>query len=513
MSERDRSPIRFLAASLLVVVSACNSAPSSGGQASYPPLHLRVLAIHDFHGALRPVVNVASGRSTGGAAALKAVMDELQSACACPTVRVDGGDQMQGTLESNLSSGVAAVAALNHLGLDAAAVGNHELDWGVETLLSRQREARYAWLAANVFRVADGSRPDWAAPFTMVERAGMKVGIVGYATVSTPRTLRPVVSEPYEFRSGLAGIRDALDAVWRLAPDFVIVVAHAGGECRAEACTGEMVDLASEVPQGRVHLIIGGHNHNPGDGVVKGVPIIRAGSNGRAVGVVDLYRRADGVHAFRMSQQPVHADAVTGDRVMTDLIAPYLLAAESRGREPLATLAEPLSAAASGDRRLGGLIADAARQLAGADIGLHNPGGVRADLPRGLVSYADLHRVMPFDNMVVRLTLTGSQLRELARQAGARYYYANLRVGAEAGGDGAVSLSWPDGGSVDDKRTYSLGTSDFLADGGDGLLMLATLPREPLGVTLLDAVVQRLRQVPMPALLPASPRDLAAPRR
>lgn len=442
-------------------------------------------------------------------------MDNLEAACACPTVRVDGGDQMQGTLESNLTFGASAVAALNLLGLDAAAVGNHELDWGVDTLLVRQREARYAWLAANVFAGGGEKRPEWAIPFAMVERGGVKVGVIGYATVSTPRTLRPEVTKPYEFRSGYSAIRDAVDAVWRERPDFVIVVAHAGGECGKDECAGEMVELASELPPGLVHLIVGGHDHTAGEGVVNSIPIVRAGSSGRGVGLIDLYRRSNGIHAFRLSQQTVYADDVQEDAAMTNLLAPYLRAADAKGKEPVTTIAEPLSASSTGDRRLGSLIADAARLLAGADVGMHNPGGVRADLPRGAISYVDLYRVMPFGDAVVRLTLTGRQLRQLVEQAGSRYYYSNLRVEYDSKAPpraGSVLLSFPDTTPIRDDRSYSLATSDFLADGGDGLTMLSMLPRDALGVAVLDAVIGQLRKLPAPVVLPVEKRQLEQQR-
>ncbi len=445
----------------------------------------------------------------GGAAALKAVMDSLEAACACPTVRVDGGDQLQGTLESNLLHGAPVVAAFNYIGLDAAAIGNHELDWGVDTLLVRQRESRYEWLAANVFRRDSGERPEWATPFAVVERDGVKVGIVGYATVSTPYTLRPEVTAPYEFRSGYAAIRDALEGVRRVGADFVVVVAHAGGDCNGGQCAGEVVDLAEELPVGSVHMIAGGHIHAPGAGLVDSVPIVRAGSHGRAVAVVDLYRHADGTHGFSLSTAPVIADVGSGDAgdedaggadaAMADLLAPYLAVADSIGRVPVTTLNEPLSASATGDRRLGQLIADAVRAVAAADFGMHNPGGVRADLPRGLVSYRDLHRVLPFGNAVVRLTLTGRQLQELVSRTGPRYYLSNLIVEwdpAAASEAGGARLRFVDGAPVEADRSYTLATNDFLADGGDGLAVLTSLPRVVIGVTVLDAVAGHLSAWP-----------------
>ena len=520
-AERPRNPaggeralrlLHVLAGALLVALPSCAAQQPLRSSAAGDSLHIRVLAIHDFHGALSPTPYPGSDRPIGGAATLKAVMDTLQAACACPTVRLDGGDEMQGTLESNLTHGVSVVAALNHLGLDAAALGNHELDWGVDTLLARQREAQYAWLAANVFRVADGGRPEWARPFTIVERGGVRLGVVGYATASTPRTLRPDVTAPYDFRPGYAGIRDALAEVWRVGPDFVVIVAHAAGDCDASACSGEMVELAAELPPGSVHLIVGGHNHESGEGVVNSIPIVRAGSNGRGIGVIDLHRRSDGTHVFDVRKQTVYADDIPADSSMTRLLAPYLRAAAAMGRALVATLAEPLSSSSTGDRRLGTLIAESARLLGRADFGMHNPGGVRIDLPSGDISYAQLHRVMPFDNAVVRLTITGRQLGELVERTGPRYYYANLlieyRPDADAPRFGRASLTFPDGTRVLGDRVYTLAANDFLADGGDGLTMLSELPREAIGVTVLDAVADHLRTLPAPVVLPPAARPL-----
>jgi 2',3'-cyclic-nucleotide 2'-phosphodiesterase / 3'-nucleotidase / 5'-nucleotidase len=71
---------------------------------------------------------------------------------------------MMGTLTSNLTKGYSTVVGLNLLGLDAAAIGNHEFDWGVDTLTKRLGEARYAWLSANIFERGTDRRPDWARP-------------------------------------------------------------------------------------------------------------------------------------------------------------------------------------------------------------------------------------------------------------------------------------------------------------------------------------------------------------
>ena len=468
---------------------------------------MRVLATHDLHGALLPTIYPWSeGRLVGGMAALSTLMDTLEEVCECVTVRVDGGDQMQGTLESNLVSGTSVVAAFNQLNLDAAAVGNHELDWGEATLLSRQREAQYPWLAAHIFRKDNGERPDWTEPYTIVERGKIRIGIIGYATLNTPNSLWPAATAPYEFVGGYAGIRSALDAVWQQNPDFVIVVAHAGGECNAAGCGGEMVELAAELPPGSVHMIAGGHDHSEGDGSVNSIPIVRAGSSGQAIEVVDLYQLGNGVHAFNMERQIVYVDEVQPDAAMTALLAPYLADAKTLASEPVTTLDETLSASRDGDRRLGYLIADAVRGSAEADIGVQNSGGVRADLPRGLVTYGDVYRVLPFDNKVVRLSLTGLQLRQLVEQAYPSYYFSNLAIEYNPVDESVLALRFSDNTPVIDADTYTLGLPDFLADGGDGLAMLTALPRVTLGVTLLDATLEYLRGLAVPVVLPMRSR-------
>lgn len=506
MTRPERAGVRalLLAIPLLFACSlGCGVGPATEPRANVEPAHVRILSIHDFHGALRPALFAWSdGRTYGGAAALKWVMDSLETACACPTFRLDAGDQMQGTLASNLTYGASVVAAFNHLSLDAAAAGNHELDWGIDTFRVRRGEADYAWLAANVYQRSEGVHPDWAEPFTVLERGGVRVGVVGYATRDTPRTLRRATTAPYEFRTGYEAIRVAIQNVWRTVPDFVIVVAHAGGDCRGGTCSGEMVELAEELPPGVVHLILGGHDHRPGEGLVNGIPILRSGSHGRAVGVVDLYRGADGTHRFETSIVAVQSTVQQEDTVMNALIAPHLAAADAVGNRRITSLAELLAASPTGDRRLGHLIADAIRRAAKADVGLHNPGGVRADLPAGDITYADLHRTMPFGNNVVRIGITGRQLRALYEQIGDRYYFTHAPLAGDGASDpGVLALGDLHSLSFSDHEVIHLATSDFLADGGDGLALFASLPREEIEISVLDAVVALLGVLEEPVII------------
>src|SRR5437879_7232904 len=192
---------------------------------------LRVLAINDLHGALEPQTwPWSGGRAVGGAPALQAWFDTLSRACHCTTVRLDGGDEMQGTLLSNVGYGRAAVAALNAFGIDAAAIGNHEFDWSVDTLRARMAEARYRFLAANITDTTGRARPEWAEPWTLIERGGQKIAVIGLALRATPPNTAPRNVAGLAFGDGAAAVKRVLPQA-RAAATFVIVVAHEGAFC------------------------------------------------------------------------------------------------------------------------------------------------------------------------------------------------------------------------------------------------------------------------------------------
>ena len=477
-----------------------------------PPLedlHLRVLTTHDIHGALAPAAYPwTDGRPVGGLATLMTLMDAAEAECECPTIRLDGGDQMQGTLPSNLTYGRSVVDGMNLLGIDAAAVGNHELDWGVDTLQTRQGEARYPWLAANVVDSNTDLSPGWTRPWAILEEDGVRVGVVGYITATTPDIVMASIVAPYRFVPGEAGVRAALDAVRSERPDFVVIVAHAAGDCET-ACRGEMVDLAAELDPGEVHLIVGGHRHAPGFGVVNDIPIIRAGSSGRAVGILDLYRDADGSRRFEMRVDTAWADSIAPAPEMVAVLEPHFQRADSLAGLTLATLEDPLPRS-RGEYALGRLVADAVRAVARAQVSVSNRGGVRAGLDAGPVTYGELFQVKPFGNKVYLLDVTGVVLRQVVEVAVVRPDFMS-GITAEYDADAPEgrrvrSLTLEDGTPVTPEGRYTLATSNFISEGQDGYQILARLASEPVGTTVLDALIAHIGSLPAPLEGPQNPR-------
>src|SRR6266496_992425 len=280
---------------------------------------LRVVATSDLHGQLEPRVwDWSNGRQVGGVAALKPWLDSLARVCGCTSVRLDAGDEMQGTALSNATFGRGTIDAMNALGIDAAAIGNHEFDWSLDTLRSRMRDAKYPFLSANITNAAGTARPDWATPWTLVTKGGAKIAVIGLTTTETPTSTAPRNVQGLAFGDGARAIKQYLPAA-RAAADFVIVLAHAGAVCdsaTAATCHGEILDVARQLDSGSVDLIVAGHSHQRVNTVVNGIPIVEAQSSARAFGVVDFVR-VGGRREVRVQLVTPYVDQVKPDVALT----------------------------------------------------------------------------------------------------------------------------------------------------------------------------------------------------
>jgi 2',3'-cyclic-nucleotide 2'-phosphodiesterase (5'-nucleotidase family) len=478
---------------------------------------LRVLAINDFHGTLETrVYGWSNRRPIGGGAALKATFDSAAAACGCPVLRLDSGDEMQGSLASNLVFGRSTVEVLNAVGLDAAAVGNHDLDWGVDTLRARMAQARYAWLSANVFDSATGRRPGWAQPYRIVERGGLRIALIGWTTPQSKTIVKAENVAGLVFGRGAGAIADVLAAVRAEHPDVTILLAHEGAYCDSLPCAGEIVDLARQLDSTAVQFIVSGHTHSLVNTVVNGIPIVQARSNGTAYGVADLVRRGDGSRAWTVRVETVWADRVAPDPAVGAIVARYRPEVDRLARTVVAELRDSLRML-RGEYPLGNLIADAQRAaVPGIDFAVMNNGGIRRDLYPGPLTYSDLFEAQPFGNSVVRVWITGAGLKDVIEHAldkgSPDAHVSGLTVRydpARPRGDRVVALSRSDGSPVVPGRTYVLAVVDFLQTGGSGYAMLRTLRSERTGKTDLDALVEYLKRLPQPVAAPDAHRFVA----
>jgi 5'-nucleotidase len=150
---------------------------------------------------------------------------------------------------------------------------------------------------------------------------------------------------------------------------------------------------------------------------------------------------------------------------------------------------------------LGNLVADEIRVATGADVGLTNGGGLRADLPAGELTYGDLFEALPFDNRLATMTLSGAALKSLLVRNFAHdrgiLSLSGVRVHARCQGSQlSVDLSRADGTPIADDAKLKIGTTDFLANGGDdfGPTVAATAPSYLETEPIRDVVAWALKK-------------------
>ena len=528
---------------VVLALAAC-SQPATRAQHPAAPAHhaitLSIVGTNDLHGQLSRlpllagyIANVRAARAADGGGVLL----------------LDAGDLFQGTLESNLGEGSDVVRAYDELGYAASAIGNHEFDYGPigpavtakspgedprGALKARIASAKFPFLVTNIADDQTGQRIDWpnTAPGTIVEVAGVKVGIVGASTESTPTTTMPANFVGLRMLPAAAAIEHEAGELRHEGAQIIVVTAHLGSACKdwrdpddTSTCDreDELFRVIHALPKGTVDVFVAGHTHAIVAHRIDGVPAIESLSSGRAFGRVDL-RIEDGrivdekiyppqlvcpldVHFNAIPVEQCHPDPYEGRPVVADArlqkIADEALAtAGARRAEKLGvTLVAAITKEYKVESAEGDFLCDlmlAARP--DADVALANGGGLRADLPKGELTYGQLFEALPFDNRFALVTVSGTQLVHMVaanlQRGGGILSWAGLTAKATCAGDHldvAVSVH---GKPVAADGKYTIVTSDFLASGGDGLFARSGLSADAVHVTdtiIRDAMADVLR--------------------
>ena len=439
---------------------------------------VRVLHTTDFHGAMEPIEQ--RGRMRGGSAVLASVVAELRAENPEGTVLLDGGDAFQGTMISNLAYGRAVVEQMNRLGYTAMAIGNHEFDWSVDTLARRVGEMRFAALGANITLAGSGRRPRWARTDTLFTRRGVRVGVFGLAYPGTPSATQPRNVTSLRFGDDSTAAAVLAPALHKRGAEAVVALGHVPGVMDSAGVVGGRLGRLAHVPG--VDLWLGGHSHTWVDGEVRGIPAMIPGSRGEGVAVCDLVvdpTRDRVVERHHRLVPTWGADQVTPDSAMRALVERWGRAVEREAQVPVGACAQRLGKQRGGESAIGSLVADVMRGASGAEVGLQNNGGLRAELPEGPVTRGTLYQVIPFDNTIVTMALTGAEIRQVLEEAlaGERVVQVSgIRYRFDLGrqvGSRVTALLDAQGQALDERRTYRVAVNDFMAAAGDDLVTLA----------------------------------------
>jgi 5'-nucleotidase len=529
-----------IAIAAVTLILAAEPAPRAMAQAA--SVDLRILAINDFHGYLRPSpggIRVADPEDktkkiavpAGGAEHMATLVKQLRENHK-NTIFVAAGDLIGASpFLSAMFHDEPTIESLSMMGLEVAAVGNHEFDEGGDELKRMQNGgchpvdkcqgshpflgAKFRYLAASTIEKNTGTTI--FPPYAIREFDGIAVAFIGLTLKATPDIISPVSAAGLEFK-------DEADTVNALVPELkargaeaIVVLIHEGGyptgdynEC--PEISGPIVEIVKKFDRA-VDVVITGHTHQAYVCEIDGRLVTSGDKYGTLVTAIDLKLDPNSrdVISAKADNIIVRTAAYAKDPEQTALLEAYDKFAAPIANRRAGSITETLSRAPNeaGESALGDIIADA--QLAatragkddsGAAIAFTNPGGLRADITKksdGTVSYADVFASQPFRNQLVTLTLTGSQIKNMLEQQwldprrprilqvskGFSYAWDN----AKPNGDRVIAASMLlNGERIDPAKNYRVTVNNYLSVGGDGFTVLKEATAPQIGVFDADAL-------------------------
>ncbi|KYD30648.1 5'-nucleotidase [Geobacillus sp. B4113_201601] len=527
MKRSERWGKRMLSALAAAAVLAATpvGAAGNGKSKGKPPasshryIEVQLLGINDFHGQLN-VTRKVGGREVGRADYLAAYLKQREAENK-NTLLVHAGDAVGASPPvSALLQDEPTIEVLNKLGFDVGTLGNHEFDEGVAEMLRLIHGgyhpatgdfagADFPYVSANV--IDKETKQPILPPYVIKRVNGMPIGFIGVTLTDTPSIVTPSGVAGVEFIDEATAINKAVRELKKKGVRTIVVLAHNPGASNPDGtnASGEIVDIAKTVDD-EVDVIFAGHNHAYLNAVVDGKLLVQSYSYGTAFSDVDLKidPRTKDVVAKQAEIVTTYHDGITPDPEIRALVEKYEAKVAPLVNQVVGTAAETITDEqnASGESALGNLIADAQRAAMNTDFAFMNPGGIRADIEQGEVTWGELYNVQPFNNQLVKMTLTGAQIRELLNQqwqptktrmlqiSGLRYTWSASRPA----GNKVVDIQLPDGTPLNPNGEYTVTVNSFLADGGDGFTVLTQGTNREVGPVDLDALVSYIRGLAQP---------------
>lgn len=418
----------------------------------------------------------ADGGKRGGLARVMTIKKEALKENS-NTIMTLGGDTLSPSVETRTYKGAQMIDAWNAVGLDYSVFGNHEFDLKTTDLLARMKESKFTWLGANVVDTKTGKIFAGTPPYVIRSIGGVKVGFIGLLLPETKETSSMEAS--LNVTDFCATARSLVPKMRKAGANVVIGLTHLFmyQDKRLAGCAD-------------FDLILGGHEHTLLQSSAHGTPIFKMWADAREVGKFDLYidKKTGKLTSMDWEIVPV-TDAIPDDPEFAPVVAKYKDLLDKLAVQVGATAVE-LDALSKSVRtketNIGNFIADAYRKAADADVALVNGGSIRADLTYspGVLTTRDVLSMLPFNNPIVKVEVTGKLLaaileHSVARSAedgepgrfpqisGMSFKFDTRKLPGQRVSDITVS-----GQPLDEKKAYTLATSDFLVSrGGDGYTM------------------------------------------
>lgn len=374
-------------------------------------MKLTILQINDAHGYLEPHPelfwhgNTAEYRSLGGYARLYSIFKQVRREGNNPVISLDNGDTFHGTFHAVESRGEALIEPVNLLGLDAWTV-HWDFAYGPDRMRELAAKLNHPLLACNCYVKATG---ELAYPaFTVIDRGGLRVGIIGIAATILDKTMPSHFSEGLRFTLGNEELPGHIRTLReRERVDLVVVLSHLGFP--------QDVKLASEVAG--IDVLLSGHTHNRVDKplVVNSTTIIQSGCHGSFVGRLDVELESGKVNAIHHQLIPVD-DSIPADPDMERLVEGIVSPHRRMLSEVVGQTETALNRNTFLESTMDNFLLQAVAEAAGTNLAFSNGWRFGAPIPPGPVTVNDLWNIVPPNPPLATVELTGREMRDMIEE-------------------------------------------------------------------------------------------------
>lgn len=473
---------------------------------------LVILHSSEHHGVALPL-DRSERALVGGLSRRATLIDEIRRE-GYPVLVVDSGDILIGTAFSSWFKGEPDILAMNRMGYAGMVAGNHDFDFGVDHLTTLTQLATFPLLCTNL---VSKDRPLPCQPSAMVSIGGWRIGLLGIVGRSNfPDTFSRESVKSLILVDSVPAIQREANALRQNHPiDLMVLLTHQD--------TDE--DLALLVQTVGIDVIIGGHTEGFDGLYAAGTPqpvfslkfpgpvFVKTHRQGRFLGRLDLISEFRSVMYARAANIPV-TESIPLHAQVESLLNTYRERFSKQASQVIGHTLDRLNgerpAVRTQETNLGNLLADLLRNRLRTNVALVNGGQIRRSIEAGPVTLGDVVSVLPFDSSLVTLDLTGEALLQVLEHSVSQWPNHSGRFLQVSGIRVTYDMSAPVGSRVrsvviegrplDPEKVYSVAADAFIADGGDGFVMLGQARgRTDHQTPIRDVVFRALEEEPLQA--------------
>lgn len=440
-----------------------------------------ILTFNDFHG------NVLESEKNIGASKLTSIIKEYKSKekenDKYGVITVAGGDLYEGTGISKKLNEEVVNKMMDEIGVVASVIGNHEYDLGRNNLRSLSNQVNFKFVASNLIDEETDSVPEYAVPYVIEEVENINVAFIGIVTEEILKNEKLGNIKGLKVLDALDSLNKYSEEVRHKGADIIIALTHLPSEKDEDnIIVGEAAEIAKKAND--IDAVISSNSHKFIDGFIeneisgKNIPIVQAGYNGRGLSVlnftVDENNNVINVKAnTRVFYNESPENEFEEDITIKKIVEEYEEKLNSMLNEKVTELNfDLIHDGENSISKLGVTIAETLREIGNTQVSIINGDRIKDSLYKGDVTVEDIYKILPFDDKIITVKVTGAKLKELIKHGINTYefgwgQFSGLTVYYDSSRDKITSIQLNDGSEVNDEEYYTLTTIDFLINGGN----------------------------------------------